>query len=60
MVNAMEMIPEEISRAFQEQKTTIGGRKPQLVDIVKMLQATTTSRLTFICIDAIDGCAGVE
>jgi len=60
MVNPMERIPEEISRAFQDQKTTIGGRKPQLVDTVKMLQAITTSQLTFICIDAIDECAGVE
>ena len=54
MVSAMERIPEGISRAFQDQKTTIGGFKPQLVDIVKMIQAITTSQLTFICIDAID------
>jgi len=60
MVNAMERIPEEISRSFQEQKTTIGGCKPQLADILKMLQAITTSQLTFICMDAIDESAGVE
>jgi len=60
LVNAMERIPEEISRAFQEQKTTIGGLKPQLADIVKMLRVITTSQPTFMCIDAIDECAGVE
>ena len=58
MVNGMERIPEEISRAFQEQKKTIGGCRPQLVDIVKMLQAITSSQPTFMCIDALDECAG--
>ena len=57
IVNAIEKIPEGVSRAFQEHKTTIGGCKPQLV---KMLQAITTSQLTFMCIDAIDECDGGE
>ena len=56
----MERIPEEISRAFQEQKRTLGGCRPQLVDIAKMLQATTSSQPTFICIDALDECEGVQ
>ena len=60
MVSGMEKIPEEISRAFQEQKRTVGGRKPQLVDLVGMLQAIASSRPTFMCIDALDECAGVE
>ena len=60
MVSGMETIPEEISRAFQEQKRTVGGRKPQLGDLVKMLQAIASSRPTFICIDALDECAGME
>jgi len=60
MVSGMETIPEEISSAFREQKRTVGGRKPQLVDLVKMLQAIASSRPTFICIDALDECAGVE
>jgi len=37
VVAGMEQIPKEISEAFQEQKKVIGGRKPQLLDIVKML-----------------------
>ena len=60
IVGGMERIPEEISRAIQHQKTTIGGHRPQLANIVKMLQLITSSRRTFICIDAIDECEGVQ
>ena len=60
MVSGMESIPDEISRAFQEQKKAIGGCGPQLADIVKMLQAITSSHPTFICIDALDECVGVQ
>ena len=60
MVSGMERIPEEISLVFQEQKKTLGGCRPQLVDIVKMLQVIAVSRPTFICIDALDECAGRE
>jgi len=60
MVSGMERIPEEISRAFQEQKKAIGGCGPPLADIVKMLQAVTSSQPTFICINALDECVGVQ
>ena len=60
MVNGMERIPDEISTAFQEQKRAIGGCGPQLVDLVKMLQTITSSQPTFMCIDALDECVGVE
>ena len=60
MVSGMENVPEEVSRAFQEQKKTIGGCRPQLVDITEMLQAITSSQPTFICVDALDECAGVQ
>ena len=60
MVSGMEKVPEEMLRAFQEQKNTIGGCRPQLVDITEMLQAITSSQPTFICIDALDECAGVQ
>jgi len=59
IVSGMEAIPEDISRAFQEEKKAIGGRGPQLSDIVKMLQAITSSRI-FVCIDALDECAAVH
>jgi len=60
MVSGMERIPDEISRAFGQQKTTIGGRRPQLADIVKMLQAVTSSRPTFMCLDGLDECGRVQ
>jgi len=60
MVGGMESIPEEISRAFQQQTTTLGGRRPQLIHLVQMLQVITFSRRTFMCIDALDECAGVQ
>jgi len=60
MVSGMESVPGEISRVFQEQKKAIGGCGPQLADIVKMLQAITSSQPTFICIDALDECVGVQ
>ena len=56
VVSGLEEIPVEISRAFQEQKKAIGGREPQLSDIVKMLQTTSSKERTFICIDALDEC----
>jgi len=60
MVSGKERIPEDISRAFHEQRKAIGGRGLQLGDIVKMLQAITPSHHSFICIDAVDECGGVQ
>ena len=54
IVGGMEKIPEEISRVFQDRKLAIGGRGPQLPDIVKMLRTITPSLRTFVCIDALD------
>jgi len=58
IVRGIEEIPEEISRTFQEQRMAIGGRGPQLSDIVKMLQTITASLRTFVCIDAHKCAAG--
>lgn len=60
MVRTMERIPEEILRVFEEQRRTIGGRRPQLVDLVKILRTIVSSRPTIICIDAMDECAGEQ
>ena len=60
VVRGMERIPEEISRAFQGQKLAIGGLEPRLPDIVKMLQAITSTLRTFICIDALDECVAIH
>jgi len=60
VVGGMEKVPEEIEQAFQEQKMSIGGRGLRLSDIVKMLQAITSSLRTFVCIDAWDECAAAH
>ena len=60
VVGGMEKVPEEIIQVFQEQKMAIGGRGPRLPDIVKMLQAITSSLRTFVCIDALDECAAAH
>ena len=56
VVHGMEKVPEEIAQAYEDQKKVIGGRRPQLADIVKMLQITSSEKPTFICIDALDEC----
>jgi len=56
LVCGLEATPKEISLAYQSQKTAIGGRGPQLADIVKMLYITTSEKPAFICIDALDEC----
>ena len=57
VVGGLDEIPEEISRAYRDQQNAIGGRGLQLSDIVKMLQALSSKKPTFICIDALDECA---
>ena len=56
VVGGLEEIPEEISQAYQKQKRVLGGQRPQLSDIVEMLQNTSSKERTFICIDALDEC----
>ena len=56
VVSGLEEIPKEIAQAYEEHKNMIDGRGPQLTDIVKMLQTTTSKKPTFICIDALDEC----
>ena len=57
VVSGLEETPEEISQAYGNQKSAIGGRGPPLVDILKLLQTTSSKKPTFICIDALDECA---
>ena len=52
----MREVPEEIVQAYEDQKNSIGGRRPRLPDMVKMLQTTSSTKRTFICIDALDEC----
>ena len=56
VVSGLRELPEELSKAYENQKKVLGGRAPRLSDIVKMLQATSSEKPTFICIDALDEC----
>ena len=60
MINGMEVIPGDISRALKEHLSTILKDEPQLVDIVKILQLIVSLQPTFMCIDGLDECVGEE
>jgi len=60
IISGMKTVSGEISRGLQEQRNSIHGPVPQLVNIVQMLQLITSSQPVFLCIDALDECAGVE
>ena len=60
IVNGMKVVPGEISRGLREQRNSFHGPVPRLVNIVQMLQLITSSQPVFLCIDALDECAGVE
>ena len=56
LVAGLKEIPGEMVEAYEDQKNSIGGRRPRLPNIVKMLQTTSSTKHTFICIDALDEC----
>ena len=57
LANRSEKIPDVIVQEYQNQKKLIGGRAPQVSDILNMFQTIATTIRTFICIDALDECA---
>jgi len=56
IIRGREGVPERIAEAFQERGKVIGGRKLMLSEIVELLQDISSSRRTFICIDALEKC----
>ena len=60
VISGMERVPEEISHALQEEKKAFSGRKPQLGDIVRMLQLITSAQRIFMVIDALDECTAAQ
>ena len=56
VVSGLGEIPASVAQAFRDQKNVIGGRKLGLDEIIEMLQDISSSRRTFICIDALDEC----
>jgi len=49
-------IPEVITRSFQKEQMSIGGRGLQVSGILNMFQAITATRRIFICVDPLDEC----
>ena len=60
VISGTERVPEDIWRALEEQKMAVSGRNPQRGDIVKILQLITSSRRTFMVIDALDESTAVQ
>ena len=56
LVSGQGKIPQAIVQEFEKEKSVIGGRGLQVSGILKMFQALTDTRRTFICIDALDEC----
>ena len=60
VISGTDRVPEDIWRTLQAQKKAVSGRKPQLGDIVKILQLLTSSQRTFMVIDALDKCTAIQ
>ena len=56
VVGALGNVPESIVKAFRDRGRVVGGEKLALSEIAEFLQNITSSRPTFICIDALDEC----
>jgi len=56
LLSGLGAIPVKIVQKFRGQKKAIGGRRPQLPDIVEICAAVTSLQRTFICVDALDEC----
>ena len=56
VVCGLKEIPVKIVQAFRDRENVARDRKLGLGEIVGMLQDITSSRHTFICIDAVDEC----
>ena len=60
VVGGLAKVPGEITQTYEDQGKVIGGSGPQLADIVKMLQITSSKKPTFICVDALDEWQDIE
>lgn len=57
IVSGLDEVPEGIVKAFQvREKISGGGQRLALAEIVELLQDISSSRPTFVCIDALDEC----
>jgi len=56
VVGGLDEVPEIIVEAFRNRQKVIGGQRLSLEEIVESLQDISSSRNTFISIDALDEC----
>jgi len=56
VVAGLNEVPEGIIKAFRDREKVIGGQRLELAETVEFLQDMSSSRSTFICIDALDEC----
>jgi len=56
IVGGLGEVPERIVKAFRDRGKVIGGKRLELSEIVELLQDISSSRCTFLCIDALDEC----
>ena len=56
VVGGLNKVPERIVKAFRNRDKVIGGQRLVLAEVVESLQDISSSRSTFICIDALDEC----
>ena len=56
IVDGLDEVPKRIVKAFRDREKVVGGRRLVLAEIVELLQDISSSRCTFICIDALDEC----
>ena len=55
VVSALEPIPDEVKKAFENSKGGVGGRRPLLLEVLEMLiKSLSLLHRVFICIDALD------
>ena len=54
VVSGLEEVPVKIVQAFRDQVKVTGGQKLELDEVIEMLQDISSSRPTFICLDALD------
>ena len=56
VVSGLDEIPEKIVKVFRDRGKVVGSQRLVLSEILELLQDISSSRRTFICIDALDEC----
>ena len=56
VVGGLDVVPENLVKSFRGRKKVISGQGLSLSEIVEFLQDISSSRSTFICLDALDEC----